>query len=165
MLNHEAIVVPLNQAQPKWEHFFMRPVSDKKSFSGSVMNNLELKDMQQSAQDGNILLAIDDLVVIAPLQTIYAEYRFWVVDGQIVTCSRYKLGQQVVYMSQVDEHIVVYAQEQVNRWQPNRAFVIDIADTEYGLKVIEINAINSSAFYTGDIGKLVKAIEQMEVSV
>jgi hypothetical protein len=54
----------------------------------------------------------------------------------------------------------------VDLWQPARAFVIDIAltdDEDDGwCKVIEVNNINSSGFYSIDMQKFVMAIEAME---
>ena len=167
MLNEQAVIAPLGQLQPAWEKFFIRPVSDKKTFSGTVMNCAEFSDMQQHAatdigqQPSAVAFDQNDIVVIAPLQTIYAEYRFWVVDARIVTSSRYRLGKKGMFSSDVDERITAFAQKQIDKWQPDRAFVIDIADTEDGLKVIEINAINSSALYAANAGKLINAIEAM----
>jgi hypothetical protein len=40
--------------------------------------------------------------------------------------------------------------------------VLDIADTDEGPKVIEINAINSSGFYACDMGKYIDAINSMK---
>jgi len=49
----------------------------------------------------------------------------------------------------------------VDRWQPAEAFVIDIAKTYDGLKVIEINNFNSSGFYSCDVYKIVDSIERL----
>jgi hypothetical protein len=83
--------------------------------------------------------------LLAPLTEIFSEYRFLVVDGEVVTGSQYK-----------------YAQSMVDLWNPNRAFAIDIALTKNGYKVIEINSINSAGFYHCDIGKFVNAINNMK---
>ena len=51
----------------------------------------------------------------------------------------------------VKQEIVEYAQRMVDVWQPAKAFVIDVAETNEGLKVIEINNINSAGFYEADV--------------
>ena len=50
----------------------------------------------------------------------------------------------------------------VDRFQPARAFVLDVADTLEGPKVIEVNNFNSAGLYACDVGKIVDAIEAME---
>ena len=43
-----------------------------------------------------------------------------------------------------------------------RAFVLDVADTLEGPKVIEVNNFNSAGLYACDVGKIVDAVEAME---
>jgi len=90
------------------------------------------------------------------------ETRFFVVDGKIVTGSLYKRGNKVIYDSNIDPDVQKFAQEMVDFWQPNRAFVIDIALTPDGCKIVEINNINSSGFYASNVNKIIDAIEGME---
>ena len=45
------------------------------------------------------------------------------------------------------------------RWRPAEAFVLDVCDTPDGIKVVEINTINSAGFYAADVQKLVFALE------
>ena len=162
MLNSNAIISTLVHAKPQWERFFIRPVYDLKTFSGNIMEKNDLITLQQKIIKSTTYIDGNQKIVIAPLQTINAEYRFWVVDGKIVTSSLYKSRQQPLLSDQVASHISGYAQKQVDIWQPNRAFVMDIADTPNGLKIIEINAINSSALYACNIEKLISAINQMK---
>ena len=80
MLNHEAVVGALGDITPPWLRFFVRPVSDRKSFSGTVMSVPEWQDMQANVakvdDEVDATMHLTDYVVIAPLQDIYAEYRF-----------------------------------------------------------------------------------------
>jgi len=46
----------------------------------------------------------------------------------------------------------------VDMWQPADAFVLDIALTHNGYKVLEVNCLNSAGFYAADVSKLVQAI-------
>jgi hypothetical protein len=45
-------------------------------------------------------------------------------------------------------------------WAPLDCFVLDVADTPLGLKVIEVNCINASGYYEADMNKLVMALEE-----
>ncbi len=166
MLNHDAHVARLRDVRMAVEHSFVRPVSDDKQFAGQVMSRAEFTDWQArlvalEGQSTYTTLTGNDLIVTASPKCIHAEYRFYVVDGQVVTGSLYKRGDRVHYDAHVDEHAQAYAQACADTWSPNRAFCLDIADTPDGLKVLEINAINSSGFYACDMGKFVNAINTM----
>ena len=166
MLNTNVRISKLRDVKKVWDKFFIRPCSDKKEFAGMIMDWDEFEIWQQQVIDldgesSYTSLTGDDKVLIAPLIEIYAEYRFYVVDGKVITGSTYKLGKSVTYCGNVDPIIYNFAQQMVDIWQPNRAFVIDIAKIENGLKVLEINSINSAGFYHCDMGKFVNAINSM----
>ena len=99
------------------------------------------------------------MVQVAPLTKIYAEYRYWIVDGKIVTKSMYKMGTRVIYSDQVNEAVDAYVQECVDIWQPLRAFVIDVCETPNGFRIVEINTMNAAGFYCADVAKLMFALE------
>ncbi|MCW7540445.1 ATP-grasp domain-containing protein [Aquabacterium sp. A7-Y] len=54
-----------------------------------------------------------------------------------------------------------FAQHWADTWCSNPAFWLEVADTPNGLKLLEINAINSSGFYACDMGKFVNAINAL----
>lgn len=167
LLNHDMLVGPLRDIEVFNGLIFVRPVSDKKQFAGQVMESIEyLKCRDQIiALDGDssyTTITGDDIVILSTVKKIYAEYRFFVVDGVVVTGSLYKRGNKVYYSNQVDQYVYDYAQKMVDVWAPNRAFALDIFDTEHGLKVGEINSINSAGFYALDMGKFVNAINNMK---
>jgi len=162
LLNYESEIGELSKIKPKWDEFFIRPCEDTKEFSGMVMNRNQL----YSSQNGIVIEGIsycntDPIVMVSPIKEIYSEYRFFIVDSKVVAYSQYRLGDKIIQQSHVDKYIVDFAQQMVNIWQPARAFVIDIALTPDGLKIIEINNINSAGFYDCNIYKIVEAIENM----
>lgn len=168
MLNHDSVVIRFGDDDsnvPEWDEFFIKPNEDTKAFTAEVLSRdafLEFKHKIQAIGDEFSTVTVDTRVVIAKPKGIDSEFRFFVVDGKVVTYSRYKMGSTVFYQSWVDEYIVEFAQRMVDTYQPDRAFVIDIAivdDDE--LKVVEVNSINSSGLYDIDVQKLVFAIEEM----
>lgn len=166
MLNEDARVMPLRDAAVTEDVAFVRPVGDDKQFSGQVMAKAEFAEWRSRvvALEGEstyTTLGADDLVVIARAKPVFAEYRFYVVDGRVVTGSLYKRGDRVHYDSHVDGRVTDFAQSCADAWCPNRAFCLDVADTPDGLKVLEINAINSSGFYACDMGRFVNAINNL----
>lgn len=165
MVNASARMPRLHEVTKQKAPFFIRPPDDSKSFPGTVM------DWEQFSEWRNRILALspednpmidgETRVMIAPLVKIYREYRLWVVDRKIVTGSLYKEGTRVRYDNAVESSILEFAQQFMTGWQPARAYCLDIFDTEHGLKIGEVNNINSAGLYAADIQKLVHALNSM----
>ena len=85
----------------------------------------------------------------------------FIIDGKYVTGSRYKINNTIQYSPIVPRCAITYVESICSRWCPSRAFVIDLALTHKGYKVIEINNINSSGLYDSNIKQLILSIEKM----
>lgn len=160
LLNSKCTWGNLSVLHPPRGRFFVRPIEDDKSFNGQIMDHASFLDWQRTmcAMEDSATVTKDTGIVIAPLREIYAEYRFYVVNGEVVTGSLYKSRDTVIYKECIDEGVIDFAREMVKLYNPSIAYVIDIADTPKGLRVLETNSISSSGFYAIDIGKFVNAI-------
>ena len=145
------------------DRMFLRPCKDTKAFCGKVFGNEEFHEWRDEVMklEADSVLRGETMVTVAPVKEIHREFRFFVVDGQTITGSQYKLGRQIVLDGAVEPDIVAFAQQMVDLWQPARAFVLDVALTEEGLKIVEINNLNSAGFYACDVMKIVAAVEAM----
>lgn len=174
LLNADSVVCRFEDAVFTSDTMFVRPIQDSKVFSGGVMSRESFTEWQHNVckldDDYGDSLTKDTIIQLNNLQDIYAEYRFWIVRQKIVTASLYKRGNRVIHSSQVDVNVHDFVNMVLNTefnvtninthcqnvgWRPQEAFVIDIADTPNGFKIVEINTINSSGFYAGDMNKLV----------
>ena len=157
MLNFNATFGEIGTIVPPQGEFFIRPNLDSKSFAGTVSNSDDFEDWRHDLLriDSWTTIPASTQVMIAPLKTIWAEYRCVMVRGRYVTGSRYKTGRTVAYSPDVGQRIIDYANARLDEWCPRNALVIDIADTPDGLKVIETNAISSSGFYAIDMNLFV----------
>lgn len=165
LLNYDAKVCRFADVEWWYGDFFIRPTNDGKDFSGTVTTWPEFLKWRKLVFDfpnDGLNLNADTEVMVSPLKKIYSETRYFVVDGKIITGSQYKLGKRVVYSEACDDLNREFAQSMINIWQPDRAFVIDIADTPDGFKIIECNTFNSSGFYACDVSAIVQAVEAME---
>ncbi|HET8687954.1 MAG TPA: ATP-grasp domain-containing protein, partial [Methanosarcina sp.] len=164
MLNYDSIVCSFKDAEMPFERAFVRPIHDSKVFAGGIFFKEDLNEWRHKVcvleEDYGDSLNKNTIVQIASLKNIFSEYRFWVVKGKIITSSLYKMGKSVIYSNQVPEFVTRYVEECIQIWQPHEAFVIDVADTEEGMKIVEINTLNSSGFYAADIQKLVISLEE-----
>jgi hypothetical protein len=166
LVNANCEVAKFSEVKKKWDTFFIRPITDRKQFGGLVMNwehftTWQKKVIELNGESSHTTLKGDDLIITAPVTKIYTEYRFFVVNGEVITGSQYKVGTRVVYTNQFDERVTDFAKKMVNIWQPNKAFALDIAEIEDGLRVLEINSLNSAGFYACDMGKFVNAVNKL----
>lgn len=162
MLNGQSEIHPFG-AIPKYEgERFIRPVDDGKAFAGEVIYYEKLAAWQERLGYFNGHDVPPTLLVqIAPVQKIYREYRFFVVDGVVVTGSQYVQGGFIRYrgLDDGDNDVMAFAQEQINKWSPDRVCTIDIAVLDSGdLKIIEFNNANGAGLYKSDKRKFVRAI-------
>ena len=161
LLNADSVVCSLDEARFPERSMFVRPVADTKTFNGRVFTRESFDSWRAVVCDaekgGN--LGPETLVQVAPLRTIYAEYRFWVVRGQVVTSSLYKRGGRVFSSDAVDGRVREFVEHRVSEWSPHDAFVIDVCETERGMAIVELNTLNSAAFYAADVQALVLSLE------
>ena len=165
LLNYESHVCEFKDVDKWYDTFFIRPTKDSKSFNGSVYkweDFVKWKEDVVNQSNSKLQLNENTEVMVSPLKEIYSEVRYFIVDGKIVTASQYKLGKQVIHSTIISESNIEYAQKMIDIWCPDRAFVIDIADTSDGYKIVECNCINSAGFYDCDVSKIVNAINDMK---
>lgn len=158
---------------------FIRPVHDLKVFAGMVLDGEDLEKWKTEVwdiSDGYSTLTPQTPVTVSRIKEIECEARFFVVDGHVVTGSLYRQwGSTKKERLAPEDFMWEFAQEMVDRWQPAKAFVIDVAlvdeeltegmtdgERDVEMKVIEVNTINSSGFYAADPLEIVKAIVELE---
>jgi len=183
ILNADAVVGTVKDIKiPNYDHYFLRPVHDTKAFTGMTLSKYDLDDWLKQIsiieEEEFVPLHKNTEIMISSVKQIYAEYRMFIVNRTVITGSVYKQGNQVRYDEYVEPDVYRFTQQMVDMWQqkvdctlsmhpsayvPAKAFVIDIAWTPDGLKVIEINNINSAGFYAADVQKIIMAIEDMEI--
>lgn len=137
--------------------WFVRPVQDLKQFDGTVTVAREIRRWMSSVDSGNYDFGDDIEVIVAPVQKLHGEWRFFVVDGQVVDGSSYRIAGMRLANAVARPELYETAQSLADGWLPHRTCVMDVALTDEGYKVIEFNTFNSSGFYAHDIEKIVAA--------
>ena len=137
---------------------FVRPNSSLKIFSGCLMDRASAHQ-ELSALNQLSSVTPETLVVVAPAQTILAEYRLMIVAREVVTGSRYQLNGAVSLSADIPDAVQQLAQTVAEHpWQPDVAYVCDIAQTPSGPRVLEFNAISTSGWYLADLPSLIAAL-------
>lgn len=163
MLNSDLYTGPLATIRPAVGAFFIRPVNDGKAFAGSVLNPDKFDAWKARLLDGDGYAALspDTQVAIASVKSILREYRCLVVDGEFITASRYKVGQRVSYSPGAPGEIASFVQSRADEWSPRRAFILDVAETDHGVRIVENNSVSSAGFYAMDMHRYVTAINRI----
>lgn len=129
----------------KWinEEMFVRPLLDSKAFNGGVFNKNTLHT--------------DVMCVVALLQNIQKEFRFFVLDGQIIGSSQYKMNGDFFPSNIVDDDAKSFAEEMIKKFD-FPGYVIDISTTNGKCKIVELNCFNASGFYEIDLWKFMEKV-------
>jgi hypothetical protein len=159
LLNYDFLTGDLFSLVPPWQEFFIRPTGNNKLFTGT---KITLKDftawqerefMESARYHGKSLMA-------SPLQIILSEYRFFVVKGNVVAHSSYMVNGVFDSSGVLQTDMLSYLYEVIKLFTVADAYVIDIASTPDGFKIVEFNNLNSSGFYSCDISSIVQAINK-----
>lgn len=178
MLNADAVVSRFEDAVFTEDIMFIRPIEDSKVFAGTVMDKAEFQEWQRKVcvleEDFGTSLTKNTLIQVCKPKKIYAEYRFWIVNGYPVTSSLYKRGDRVIYSPDVDDHVKRFVDMILKTknnqtsitlsmandgWMPDDAWCLDVCETPEGMKVVEIGTINSCGFYAANMTDLVLSLE------
>jgi len=183
-LNSDSVIGRLADVPTDRGQIFIRPVLDDKSFAGRLDTPETLASWKEDLaavvagmEEGESLptVTLDTTVAWASPKTILAEWRFFVVGGVVVTGSRYQRNgrssharmtrpdiESPQWSSTLEPDPWTFAQEAAEWWSPLPNFVIDVADTPDGLRIIECGCLNAAGWYDSDVAALVDAIEAYE---
>jgi hypothetical protein len=127
-----------------------------KTITGQV---IEIEEKDQWIEEHQYL-DLNDTVYLCPIHKIEREWRFWILNGKLITGSLYKKFGCRMTREPIDSKIWDYVQNCLVQYTPSNNIVMDVAQFENGdLKIIEFNSINSSGFYNADIKKIVETLE------
>jgi hypothetical protein len=147
-----------------YDKSFIRPCEDLKAFTGQPISPENLVDWQRRVAEGEVStralqLSSDTPVVVSSLKNILREWRFFIVNKQVISGSQYRSVYGKDISADVDTDVYAYAQDVVDIWQPADCYALDIGETNEGLFVIEINCFNGSGIYACDMAKAFAAVE------
>lgn len=145
---------------------FIRPCQDLKAFTGHVIDGGNLLEWQERVHAGEqstrtLQLEMSTPVVVAAPKTIFREWRLWVVADKIVAASQYGVHGRREPSPGAPLDVRVFAERMVDRWVPEKAFVLDIAETASGLGVMEVNTLNSSGIYAASMAPVYRALAEL----
>ena len=175
MLNDEYLFLPFGAILDKAEFIFdtlgaddavfIRPDSGNKTFTGALCYK------ERFEFDFKLMGTYDPppetMCLISTPKNIEKEWRFFVVDWQIMCGSEYKPGRHDIVGTSIHsdgQWAWKMAQQIVEKmeWQPDRAWCIDICKTKSGnFYVLEIGSFSSAGLYECRTQHLVEEINRV----
>ena len=87
------------------DYKFIRPCKDSKVFTGKVFTMNEWYEfVDYSLKNGHsTILNSDTKIQVSTPKKIQQEIRCWIVNGDVITSSTYKVGNKVLYKEYIDD--------------------------------------------------------------
>lgn len=140
---------------------FIKPSRDAKIFTGKVFSKVEWEDFvyYTLCDKKQTKITAESNIQVSKAHKIIKEARLWIVDNKIVTSSYYLFHDGTEFEENVSDEALVFGQKMANLFRVAAAYVLDIALTYDGWKVVEVNCINSAGFYKANVENIVLALE------
>lgn len=171
MLNYEAKVTTLGEfkesKEPPLSEWFIRPNADDKSFAGEVFTFEQAVDwaerVERNAQvereSGNVPALHGSTPILAgPAYRVQMEWRNYIVDGKVVTSSRYRQNHKLSKKREAPQDMIDFVHARCAEYVPNRVFVMDIAYCGGKYYIVECGCLNSAGLYDADVNEIVRAV-------
>lgn len=146
--------------------YFVRPNGDGKEFDGQVGDILEIREMLERMMEYDGPLELDSKILVGPAYNIHKEWRNYIVDGEIVTSTRYRNNFRLSKSgTDIPEDMLQFVRDRMKEYQPHDVFAMDIASIKHDdgtmhYYIIECGCMNSVGFYHADIKKYVKGVTE-----
>lgn len=161
LLNYDSRIESFSSAKVESFPVFIRPCEDSKLLNGQVFHSKEDWTELHQRILKNSPKKISEQIQISTPKNIYYEVRCFVINRKVLTSSFYRRNNQSFLQECFETELLEFAQECVDIWSPIDNFVIDIALTSEGFKIIEIGCINCAGFYDIDLEKLINKIIEL----
>jgi hypothetical protein len=141
------------------QDMFIKPSRDLKAFDAGILpKGTSLKEYVIGGKHQKMYL--EEKALIALVKPIAAEYRFFVVEGEVITGSQYRLAGKGVLNAQIPGNIVDAAREYAKLYMPHDVFTMDLAQTPEGISIVEYNCWNASGLYHTDACKIFHVVNE-----
>jgi ATP-grasp domain, R2K clade family 3 len=171
LLNREYTFLPIAEAvrladnlfarYAKGGQVFVRPDSVDKSFTGTLTD--------RSMFGHQFFGATFDpatLILVSRAKKLTREWRLIVANGKVITGSQYREVDEHRETPGYPEEVLAFATTVLNSvsWRPAPMFIMDICDSEDGLRLLELNSFGCSGHYLADLRIVVEIASDLASS-
>ncbi len=142
---------------------FIRPNCGFKTFTGLPIHiddfDYEINTLEKLTSVSN-----DTLILVSSCKKISSEYRFFIVNREVIAGSQYKLNEELYVSKKYPKEAYDIAVEMAkNIWQPDIAYVCDVGIINDEPKIIELNSFSCSGFYACNIDDIINAVDKAAI--
>lgn len=171
LLNEDCVFIPLKELKRRLYFFygilgrdaklFIRPNRGDKSFKACVVDLQDFNQFYSQVENAH-----NELVVISSPKNIRGEWRFVVIDGEIVSSSLYIYQGLRTELAATPTKAVNLANEILTcGYSPDKMFTIDVCEDILGeYRVMELNSFNCAGLYACDLNKVIEEINRSTTS-
>ncbi|HLL23077.1 MAG TPA: ATP-grasp domain-containing protein [Kofleriaceae bacterium] len=131
---------------------FIRPDEDSKAFDGGTYADASTLRSALGSTDGSLV------VVRGRVTTVDAEWRCFVVGGQIVDASEYRRAGRPSFHRGAPPRVLDLVDAAIARWSPAPVTCVDVASSGAHFGIVEVNCFNAARFYAADPGTVLAAV-------
>lgn len=142
------------------EAFFVRPDSPLKPFAGRVLlaSAVSLAALDHGFYYDDVSLPI----VVAPVRTVTREWRYVIVDREVVAGSRYEADGRTQLPDDAGGDAWRFAATIAAELAPPEAvYVLDVCESDRGLRLLELNPWSGADLYACDPRSVVDAVSRV----
>jgi hypothetical protein len=176
-LNYSKLDLPLLNSDARYINYsrikdyefsketFIKPSRDLKSFNGGVIyagETIQNYIARTGYSSPNIKT---EKIVVSDIKEIQEEYRFFMYKNKILGCYRYMLDSEVNPSDFVPEDIKECAIKYSELYNPSELYVMDLAVTLEGIKIVEYNCWNASGFYHCNIRDIIFQVNEFKAKM
>ena len=146
----------LEEVTPDVE-FFARPVSGDKIFSGNVYNKKSFSEELSFLYQNKNVFPEEVICMFSPPAEVRKEYRLIFVNNRYCSSSQYMdSGEIAIIAGEAPEDAIEFGKKiaAAEFFCNVFDFIIDVAETDEGFKLVEVNAFETSSFYSADLDKI-----------
>lgn len=139
---------------------FVRPDSPLKPFSGRVVR---LEGLTRDHLDHGFYYDDPALpIVVSRTRSLGTEWRFVVAEGRVVTGCTYEAQGRKGAGAEVEPAAASRAETIAREFEgPDPLYILDLVETEDGVKMVEINPFSGADLYTCDKARIVEAVAKL----
>lgn len=161
LLNYDSVISTIGD-KIEWDtvYKFIRPTEDSKAFTGGIFDIEKWNNTKECYLNNPAYSKFnkDTKIQIGNIKNIQKEIRFWIVKDEIVTFSYYRLGGNSYLNNEVEPDAIKFVEKMISIGSVADAWVLDICLSDGEWKIVEVNCVNHSGFYSSDIDKIVNSI-------
>lgn len=163
MLNYGAVVTTFRELMSREEApdqlFFIRPDDDSKSFAGETKSFADIKSWyEQLKMVENTNLSPDTPIVVSAPYNIKYEWRLWIVNGKVITASKYRTYFKLTKEPGCPAEVIAFAESRCLEYTPHAVFVMDVCLCGDDFYIVECGCMNAAGFYKADVTAIVGAV-------